>query len=169
LQNWPFRGNLAHLIRPVNPAPLALDNGVFMSRRRGKAVEEDKAEIDLTPMLDVVFIMLIFFIVTASFVKERALDVNVPDPDETQQTPPDPNKENILLTVNANDEIWMGANRIDTRAVRARIAQLFAENPQAIVIVRAHSKSTADTYVQIADAAQEVNPGIQVSLVPFED
>ncbi|MFC6634637.1 ExbD/TolR family protein [Microbulbifer taiwanensis] len=140
-----------------------------MSRRRGKAVEEEKADIDLTPMLDVVFIMLIFFIVTASFVKEKALDVNVPDPDQQIETPPDEDKQNILLTVNANDEIWMGTNRVDTRAVRARIAQLFAENPQAIVIVRAHNKSSADTYVQIADAAKEVNPGMQVSLVPFEN
>ncbi|MBB3062312.1 ExbD/TolR family protein [Microbulbifer rhizosphaerae] len=140
-----------------------------MSRRRGKAVEEEKADIDLTPMLDVVFIMLIFFIVTASFVKEKALDVNVPDPDQTQETPPNDDKQNILLTVNATDEIWMGTTRIDSRAVRARIAQLFAENPQAIVIVRAHNKSSADAYVQIADAAKEVSSGIQVSLVPYED
>ncbi|WP_299941218.1 biopolymer transporter ExbD [uncultured Microbulbifer sp.] len=136
-----------------------------MSRRRGKAVEEEKADIDLTPMLDVVFIMLIFFIVTASFVREKALDVNVPDPNETNQKSEDENK-NILLMVDANDEITLGGSRIDTRAVRARIAQLYAENPQAIVIVRAHNKSSADTYVQIADAAKEVNPGIQVSLVP---
>ncbi|MCW8126491.1 ExbD/TolR family protein [Microbulbifer halophilus] len=139
-----------------------------MSRRRGKAVEEEKADIDLTPMLDVVFIMLIFFIVTASFVKEKALDVNVPDPDETQDTPPNDDKQNILLTVDANDEIYLGASRVDTRAVRARIAQLYAENPQAIVIVRADNKSSADTYVQITDAAKEVNPGIQVSLVPYD-
>jgi len=139
-----------------------------MSRRRGKAVEEEKADIDLTPMLDVVFIMLIFFIVTASFVKEKALDVNVPDPDQQVETPPDPDKQNILLTVNASDEISMDGARIDSRAVRARIAQKFAENPQAIVIVRAHNKSSAETYVTIADAAKEVNSGIQVSLVPFE-
>ncbi|MFS1522860.1 ExbD/TolR family protein [Microbulbifer sp. 2304DJ12-6] len=139
-----------------------------MSRRRGKAVEEEKADIDLTPMLDVVFIMLIFFIVTASFVKEKVLDVNVPDPNETNQKSDDENK-NILLMVDANDEITLGGSRIDTRAVRARIAQLYAENPQAIVIVRAHNKSSADTYVQIADAAKEVNPGIQVSLVPSDE
>lgn len=139
-----------------------------MSRRRGKAVEEEKADIDLTPMLDVVFIMLIFFIVTASFVKEKALDVNVPDPNETNQNPPDETKQNILLVVNANDEISLAGSRIDSRAVRARIAQLYAENPQAMVIVRAHNKSSADTYVQIADAAKEVSSAIQVSLVPFE-
>ncbi|MGL6160140.1 ExbD/TolR family protein [Microbulbifer sp.] len=138
-----------------------------MSRRRGKAAEEEKADIDLTPMLDVVFIMLIFFIVTASFVKEKALDVNVPDPDQTESEPPK-DKQNILLTVEANNEIWLGSSRIDSRAVRARIAQLFAENPEAMVIVRAHNKSSANTYVQIADAAKEVNAGIQVSLVPYE-
>ncbi|WNZ57058.1 ExbD/TolR family protein [Microbulbifer sp. EKSA008] len=141
-----------------------------MSRRRGKAVEEEKADIDLTPMLDVVFIMLIFFIVTASFVKEKALDVNVPDPNETSNAEPDPTKQNILLMVSANDEITMAdGSRIDSRAVRARIAQMYAENPQAMVIVRAHNKSSADTYVQIADAAKEVSLGIQVSLVPYED
>ncbi|WHI48744.1 ExbD/TolR family protein [Microbulbifer sp. JMSA004] len=141
-----------------------------MSRRRGKAVEEEKADIDLTPMLDVVFIMLIFFIVTASFVKEKALDVNVPDPNETTQTDPDPTKQNILLVVSANDEITTAdGSRIDSRAVRARIAQMYAENPQAMVIVRAHNKSSADTYVQIADAAKEVSLGIQVSLVPYEE
>lgn len=139
-----------------------------MSRRRGKAVEEEKADIDLTPMLDVVFIMLIFFIVTASFVKEKVLDVNVPDENETNQKSDDENK-NILLMVDANDEITLGGSRIDTRAVRARIAQLYAENPQAIVIVRAHNKSSADTYVQIADAAKEVSPRIQVSLVPSDE
>lgn len=137
-----------------------------MSRRR-KAAEEEKADIDLTPMLDVVFIMLIFFIVTASFVKEKALDVNVPDPDQTKQQP-QTEKQNIMLTVNASDEIWMGASRVDSRAVRARIAQLYAENPQAMVIVRAHHRSSAETYVTITDAAKEVNSNIQVSLVPFE-
>ncbi|WP_444929654.1 ExbD/TolR family protein [Microbulbifer sp. SSSA002] len=141
-----------------------------MSRRRGKAVEEEKADIDLTPMLDVVFIMLIFFIVTASFVKEKALDVNVPDPNLADQSEPDPDKQNILLMVSANDEITMAdGSRIDSRAVRARIAQMYAENPQAMVIVRAHNKSSADTYVQIADAAKEVSLGIQVSLIPYED
>ncbi|AWF79918.1 biopolymer transporter ExbD [Microbulbifer sp. A4B17] len=141
-----------------------------MSRRRGKAVEEEKADIDLTPMLDVVFIMLIFFIVTASFVKEKALDVNVPDPNDTNEAPPNDDMQNILLIVSANDEITLAdGSRIDSRAVRARIAQMYAENPQAMVIVRAHNKSSADTYVQIADAAKEVSLGIQVSLVPYED
>ncbi|MCH9691764.1 MAG: biopolymer transporter ExbD [Gammaproteobacteria bacterium] len=139
-----------------------------MSRRRGKA-EEEKADIDLTPMLDVVFIMLIFFIVTASFVNERALDVNVPDPNQTNETPPDPSKQNILLEVNAADEITLANSRVDSRAVRSRIAQLYAENPEALVIVRAHNQSSAETYVAIADAAKEVNPNIQVSLVPYKD
>ncbi|GMG87159.1 ExbD/TolR family protein [Biformimicrobium ophioploci] len=138
-----------------------------MSRRRGRAVEEEKSEIDLTPMLDVVFIMLIFFIVTASFVKEKALDVSTPDPNE--QTMEQTESKNILFTVTASDEIMLVDRRIDTRAVRANIARLHAENPEAIVIVRAHRKSSAATYVAIADAAREVKDGMQVSLVPYED
>lgn len=134
-----------------------------MSRRKKKQGAEDKAEIDLTPMLDVVFIMLIFFIVTASFVKEEAINVNVPE-DE----PPQEQKENaaILIQVSANDEIFIDGRRVDVRSVRSLIAQKHAENPQAPVVVRAHEDSTAETYINVADAAREANV-YAVSLVPF--
>lgn len=138
-----------------------------MSRRKNRAHAEDNSEIDLTPMLDVVFIMLIFFIVTASFIKERSLDVNVPDADTAQQ-PPDPDTKNILIQVNSNDEIFIDTRRVDIRAVRSLIAQKKAENPEGSVIVRAHEQSTAETYVSIADAAQEAKVST-VSLVPYAD
>ncbi len=134
-----------------------------MSRRKKKIESEDKAEIDLTPMLDVVFIMLIFFIVTASFVKERAINVNVPEDDEK---PPVEENASILVQVNANDEIFIDGRRVDVRSVRSLIAQKHAENPEAPLVVRAHAESSAESYVNVADAAREANV-YAVSLVPF--
>ena len=137
-----------------------------MSRRKKKSEAEDKAEIDLTPMLDVVFIMLIFFIVTASFIKERSLDMNVPEDNESP--PIDSESQSILVQVNANDEIYIDKRRVDVRSVRSLIAQKSAENPGGGVVVRAHERSTAETYVAVADAAREAKI-FNVSLVPYSE
>ena len=91
------------------------------------AQEEEENEINLTPMLDVVFIMLIFFIVTASFIKEAGLDVNRPDAPVTQTKPED---ANILVAIDANNDIWIDRRMIDIRSVRPNIERLHAENPQ---------------------------------------
>jgi len=125
-------------------------------RKKGRGAEDDNSEIDLTPMLDVVFIMLIFFIVTASFVKETTIDVNVP---ESQDNPPPPSDENktILVSINATNEIWMEDRRVDARAVRANIERLHAESPDAPVVIKADAKSSAKTFVAVADAAREAN------------
>jgi len=120
-------------------------------RRMKRATNEDEAQIDLTPMLDVVFIMLIFFIVTASFIKEAGVEVNRPEA-STQQP-----KENvnILIAVNANNEIWMDKRRVDVRAVRANIERLRAENPKGGVVIQADNQSNTETVVSVLDAARE--------------
>lgn len=139
-----------------------------MSRRKkNKGEAEDSGEIDLTPMLDVVFIMLIFFIVTASFLKEQSIGVNVPE-DNDQPPPPDAESTNILISVTSSDEIFIDQRRVDIRAVRSLIAQQSAENPEAGVVVRAHEQATTETYVAIADAAREAKI-YNVSLVPYAD
>lgn len=139
-----------------------------MSRRRHKKeAAEDKADIDLTPMLDVVFIMLIFFIVTASFVKEKSIGVNVPENND-QPPPEDLKSKNILIQVTSADEIYIDNRRVDKRSVRSLIAQKHAEAPEGGVVVRAHEESSAETYITIADAAREAKVG-NVSLVPFKD
>jgi len=135
-----------------------------VSRRKGRGAEDDSSDIDLTPMLDVVFIMLIFFIVTASFVKEIGINVNVPEPNDAP--PPEDAPVNILVTVTGSNEIWMEQRRVDIRAVRANIARLHAEFPKASVIIRADGKSEAATYVAIADAAREANV-YDVTLAPI--
>lgn len=114
-------------------------------------VDEEESEINLTPMLDVVFIMLIFFIVTASFIKEAGIDVNRPDAPMTESKPED---ANILVMINANDEIWIDRRLIDPRAVRANIERLHAENPSGSVVIQANNKSSNKILVEVMDSAR---------------
>ena len=114
--------------------------------------EEDENEINLTPMLDVVFIMLIFFIVTASFVKESGLDVNRPDAPVQETKPED---ANILVAIDANDDIWIDRRLIDPRAVKANIARLHAENPKGSVVIQPNRRSTNKMLVTVMDAARD--------------
>ncbi len=113
--------------------------------------QEEDNEINLTPMLDVVFIMLIFFIVTASFVKEAGLDVNRPDAPVTESKPED---ANILIAISANDEIYIDRRLIDPRAVRANIERLHAENPNGSVVIQPNKKSTNKMLVTVMDASR---------------
>ena len=115
--------------------------------------EDDENEINLTPMLDVVFIMLIFFIVTASFIKEVGLDVNRPDNQQQQQVKPE--EANILIVIDANNDIFINRRLIDPRAVRANIERLHAENPEGSVIIQPSKKSTNKMLVTVMDASRQ--------------
>ena len=120
-------------------------------RRISQAPAEEESNIDITPMLDVVFIMLIFFIVTASFVKETGIDVNRPNaPTATVQE-----KANILIAIDARNNIWIDRRKIDVRSVRANIERLHAENPQGSVVIQADKESKTDTLVHVMDAARQ--------------
>jgi biopolymer transport protein ExbD len=112
--------------------------------------EEEEQEINITPMLDVVFIMLIFFIVTASFVKEAGIDVNKPE----AQTAIAKEKANILIAIDANGDIWIDRRNVDPRAVRANIERLHAENPQGTVVIQADGDAQTRVLVQVMDAAR---------------
>jgi biopolymer transport protein ExbD len=116
--------------------------------------DTNNAEIDLTPMLDVVFIMLIFFIVTASFVKESGLDLNHPP---IAEAPPNENMEsrNIIFSITETNEIFIQGRHIDVRSVRANVERAHAENPQIKVIIEAHPKSKADTFILVSDQTRE--------------
>lgn len=132
-----------------------------------KKKREEEMNIDLTPMLDVVFIMLIFFIVTATFVSEEGFLVNRPPATPPDQ--PDLKTRNIVFIVNETNEIWLDNRRIDQRSIRANIERIRAENPEARVIVRSHELANANTYVTIADQTAEAvsDPAFQVSLVTY--
>ena len=119
--------------------------------RRKKAREEEEAEINITPMLDVVFIMLIFFIVTASFVKESGIDVNRPD----AATATVKERGNILVAITDTNQIWIDRRQVDPRSVRANIERLHAENPQGAVVIQADKNSKNGLLVQVMDAARQ--------------
>ena len=117
-----------------------------------RVVGEEGAEIDLTPMLDVVFIMLIFFIVTASFVKETGIDVHRPEAETAERH----DQVQILVAVSADNEIWIDRRRVDLRSVRANIERMRAENPNSGVVVQADNKADTETVVGVIDAARAV-------------
>ncbi len=112
--------------------------------------EEEESNIDITPMLDVVFIMLIFFIVTATFVKESGIDVNRPD----AATAVKKDKANILIAINSANEIWMDRRQVDIRSVRANIERMYAENPQGSVVIQADQESNTKALISVMDAAR---------------
>ncbi len=116
-----------------------------------RAAEED-VDIDLAPLLDVVFIMLIFFIVTASFVRETGIDVAGTPPADAEA---DAGDNTFVLTVAHDNQIWLGGRRIDVRAVRACLERLHATRPQAGLVVRTHEDSATGVFAAIADQARE--------------
>ena len=122
-------------------------------RKRARPPKTDGAlAIDLTPMLDVVMIMLIFFIVAGSFIRESTVEVER-KPTSTAQS--SEQSENIIVQISANDEVWIKGRRIDARAIRANISRLRAENPKASVIIKAHNKSTVDVLATVVDSSRE--------------
>ncbi len=121
--------------------------------RRGihASQEEEETEINLTPMLDVVFIMLIFFIVTASFIKEAGIDVRRPVAAEAEPK----KKANILVAISENNEIWIDRKNIDPRAVKTTFERLLAENPEGSVVIQADKDAYTETVVLVMDAARQ--------------
>ena len=112
---------------------------------------DDEAQINITPMLDIVFILLIFFIVTTSFVKEFGIDVNRPSsaPVEEQQQ-----SELIAIRIDDNDQIYFQDRLVDIRAVRANIESGLALQPDAAVVVIADRAADAGLLVRVVDQAR---------------
>jgi len=120
--------------------------------RRRRETDAEEAQIDLTPMLDVVFIMLIFFIVVASFLKEAGIEVNRSD---SNQNPPEADATSIVVTITGDNQVWMENRRIDIRAVRANIARLLASDPDQSFTIKTEPGATAGTLLEVGDAARE--------------
>ncbi len=121
---------------------------------------EDEGAVDLTPMLDVVFIMLIFFIVTATFVKEAGVEVNRPDANTSSQ------KDNttMLVAISADNSIWIDKRRVDVRSVHANIERLHAENPEGGIVIKADELASVKTFTEVLDAARKVVAHEKISL-----
>jgi len=130
-------------------------------KRLGKANSEEETDIDITPMLDVGFIMLIFFIVTASFVKESGIEINKPP---ASNEPPDPNAAKpIVVEVNELDEIRIQDRLVDSRAIKPTVVRLRAESPESSVVVRVERDAKTRLIVQAIDgvrAAKVLQPTV---------
>ena len=119
-----------------------------MARRNfsqgGGAADED---VNVTPLLDIVFIMLIFFIVTSTFVKEPGIEVNRPEAVSAQER----KLASIIIAISENDEIWINKERVELEAVRANVEQLVRENPRGTAVVQADSKSKTRLLVEVVN------------------
>ncbi len=113
--------------------------------------QDQEANVDITPMLDVVFIMLIFFIVTATFVKLSGIEVDAPK----ASTSIVQEKANILIAIDVNNKIWINRREVDIRALRPNIERLHAENPKGTVIIQADKMSRNETLVKVMDASRK--------------
>ena len=112
--------------------------------------DAEESQIDLTPMLDVVFIMLIFFIVTSTFVKGAGVDGSRPEADTAVVT----ESNSIQIGITSANQIFMDKRQIDKRAVRANVERGLAENPGAAVIIVADADSKTETLIEVMDQSR---------------
>jgi len=118
-----------------------------MARRMSRVqTDEEDVELNMTPMLDVVFILLIFFIVTAVFVKEPGVDIFRPDVNSSDQMKP-----TLLVAVTSEDEIWINRDVYDMNQVRGILEQLLSENPRAEAMIQADQGSPVGTVLDIQE------------------
>ncbi len=117
-----------------------------MSARRHLPAEAE-TELDMTPMLDIVFIMLIFFIVTTSFVKESGVTVSTPQAESASQQ----ENANIFIAITADGEVWIDRRPVDPRSVRAIVARLHADNPEGSVIIQSDEEASTRMLVDVMD------------------
>ena len=118
-----------------------------------KRIQEEAGEIDLTPMLDVVFILLIFFIVTSVFVTEAGIDVTKPEASTVEPTSGDL----ILIAVGPGGDIWIDGDQIDPRFIRNRFELRLADAPNSAVIIQADANANNEQVMLILKAAREAN------------
>lgn len=135
-----------------------------MAQRR-ISEESSESSVDLTPMLDVVFIMLIFFIVTATFIREKGIDVLRPDESDT---PPPPNMTAIVISIDSNSDVWIDGRIVDERAVRANVERLRAETPDAPVLVQTDRRANTGVVIRTMDQAKQAGAAA-VSIAAIDD
>lgn len=109
--------------------------------------KSQQAEIDMTPMLDIVFIMLIFFIVTTSFVKESGIEITPPQAQTSQKQ----DNATIFVAINAEGDVWIDNRLIDIRSVRTVVARLHAENPEGSVVIQSDENARTRELISVMD------------------
>ncbi|MFQ5580479.1 MAG: ExbD/TolR family protein [Nitrospiria bacterium] len=119
-------------------------------RQRHTRPKGSITELNLTPLIDMVFILLIFFIVTSSFVKEAGIDVSRPSAQSAKRK----ERGNILIAISESGGIWMDRRKIDIRRVRSNVEKMHAENPEGAVIILADKDSKTGLLIQVMDQAR---------------
>lgn len=121
-----------------------------MATRQHLQSESGPAALNITPMIDMVFILLIFFAVNASFVKEAGVEIERPSARSavTQQ------QANIMIAVTTNGEVWIDRQRVDPRSVRGHVERLHAENPEGAVVILADDSSRTGLVIEVLDQAR---------------
>jgi len=119
-------------------------------KKRKRIEAEDDIDLNITPMLDIVFIILIFFVVATSFVKESGVDVSRPGAHSSERK----ERGNIMVAITADNTVWIDKREVDIRAVRASIERLHAENPEGAVVIQADENSLTGLLVQVIDQAR---------------
>jgi biopolymer transport protein ExbD len=133
-------------------------------RRTHTEEQSTSIGVNLTPLIDMVFILLIFFLVTSSFVKESGIDVNRP----TAQTATRKERGNIIIAINKDGEIWMDKQQVDVRSVLSHIERLHAQNPEGTVIILADQDSRTGLMVKVIDQARLAGVG-NVAIAASQD
>lgn len=121
-----------------------------LMKKRG---DEMAGEIDLTPMLDVVFILLIFFIVTSVFVTEAGIDVSKPEASTAEAR----SKDLILIAISDDGQIWIDSEQVDPRFIRSRFERRLAETPNASVVIQGDRAAQNEHVMTILTAARDAN------------
>jgi len=120
--------------------------------RRKPTHMSESADVNITPLLDIVFIMLIFFIVTATFVREQGIDVSRPN--DQEENPPEGAAKIILIDIDSQDNIFVNKRAVDLRAVRANVERFVAESPESSVLILAAPSAKNGLVVEVLDQAK---------------
>ncbi len=132
-----------------------------MVKRHRARRKQEEAEVNMTPMLDIVFILLIFFIVTATFIREQGFDVTKPDDtDEPQNLE---RRAAVLVQLDKNSNIIIERRKIDVRSVRAAIEAKIAEDPQTVVVVQVHEDAETGVMTNVMDQARMARAPVSVT------
>ncbi len=131
--------------------------------RRQPKRQRDEIQIDMTPMLDIVFIMLIFFIVTTSFVREAGLEVHRPEASQAKAQ----KSSSIMLAIGANGEIYLDRKAVDVERIKVTLARILAEQPEASLVIQADERVAHGRVVRVMDEAKAAGiANIAVAVTP---
>ncbi|HNR75635.1 MAG TPA: biopolymer transporter ExbD [Parvularculaceae bacterium] len=134
-----------------------------MARKRKPASASSEDEINVTPLMDIVFIMLIFFIVTSTFVKEPGVDINRPEAETAREK----KFASILVAIDAENKIWIDKDEVPLEAVRGQVEQLKAENPKGTAVVQVDARADSRYLVEVVNQVRDAGVGdIAVSTDP---